>query len=538
MALCRRPLRAERGGAILEYAGVVALVAGAAVGLIGVAGSTEPGRRVLAEVERAVCAVLRLADCGAGAGAAAADSAAADRDAAFRPQGCTTGSSAMTAATGVSVAVSPGGKVRIAERVSSDGTVEVSLARGFDAAADLPSPFRWGVGVGHLAEVDAGIAAGVRGGVTAVETWTLADRRAAADFRERVARSVHLAELTEDSGAFDAVGAQIIGLLEEHLGGGGAGAGTGGGGAGTGGGTGALPPPDRRAVVVDGGLRLTGDLGATLGGRGRRPGHPDRSDAGGAGGPAAPSADGADPRPGGQGVASGVDLLHLVSASAEGSGHVSREIDERRGTVAETVGFTFEEAGEVGRLVPRSVLTPENASDRLVSAALTTTRDRRTGRLTEVAIQVVNAEDEHGQTEGTARLKVTDANRATVRAWLEGGEPLLALSFLSTTGRPKDVTDPRVDQGAGTDAGGGGDSGVPVSDFDRLLHAEATYSTVRYAVDTDGREFTADAVLAGWAFGGSTGWESVSRTATGARYLGAPDGEGRRDLVPLTACTD
>lgn len=550
MALCRRTGRGDRGGTLLEYAGVLALVAGVATGM---AGLTEPGRRALAEVERAVCAVLRLEGCGTGTAGAGA---AANPDSAFRPQGCTTGTSSLTAATGVSVAVSPGGKVRIAERVNSDGTVEVSLARGFEAAAELPSPFRWGAGVGHLAEAEAGVAAGVRGGVTAVDTWVLDDRRAATAFRERVARQVHLDELTEDSGAFDAVGAQIVGLLERSLG---------TGGPEAGGGSGGLPPPDRREVVADGGVRLTGELGATLGGRGRRAAGPERS--GSDGGPAAPDAPAAPsgPRTGRQGVASGVDLLHLVSASAEGSAHFSRETDERRDTVAETVGFAFEEAGEVGRLMPRSVVTPEDARDRVVSAALTTTRDRRTGRLTEVAIRVVNAADEHGQTEGTARLAVTDANRATVRAWLNGGEPLLALSFLSTTGRPKDATDPRAEHppGGADDApgrpasGDSGDSGggdveeggedrehagegrrVRLSDFDRLLHAEGVYSTVRYAVETGGREFSADATLAGWAFGGSTGWESVSRTATGARYLGAPDGDGRRGLVPFAACTD
>ncbi|MFD0776466.1 hypothetical protein ACFQZ2_21235, partial [Streptomonospora algeriensis] len=227
----------------------------------------------------------------------------------------------------------------------------------------------------------------------------------------------------------------------------------------------------------------------------------------------------------GDGVRGSPDLLHLVSASAEGDAVLTETVDERRGTVSQTVGFEFAEAGEVGPLVPEAVLSPEDARDRLTGASLTTTRHSETGELAEVVIETVNADDDAGHIVGTARLEVTDANRAPVRRWLDGREPLLALTFLSTTARPKDVASPKAEHS---------DS---VGEFDRLLFSEGTYSSVRYAAESRGRDFSVDATLSGLSFGGATGWESVTRTATGARYLARPGPAGRRELVPFEGCT-
>ncbi|GAA1768278.1 hypothetical protein [Streptomonospora arabica] len=512
-----RRLRAagDRGAAALEYAGVVLLACTLGVALVG---ATDYGQRLLTEVRRAVCTALDLGGCPSGPGSADG----------FLPKRCATDEHRISASVGVSVVASPSGSVRIGERVNSDGTAEVSLTRGLHATADAPNPLHWGGELSSLAEARVGVGAGAHGGATAAHVWTFATEREAARFRERVARSEHLETLGSGSGAFDALGSRIVGAAGDLF------------GSET---TGALPPPDRREVSLSAGLHLAGEAGASLGvrdrdrDRGRAAGGESGRRTGGATGrPAVPGgATAGTPRPGGSAPADGtgtgrdrvssdLGLLHLVSAGAEGDASLTETVDERRGTVSRTVGFRFAESGGVGPLMPPSVLRPRDARDRITRASVTTTRDRGTGELTEVAVETANTDDGSGRVVGTARLKVTDANRATVRRWLAGGEPLRALTFLATTGRPKDAASPK--------AAGSGE----VGEFDRLLYREAGYSAVGYATRSAGREFSADATLNGLSFGGATGWESVTRTATGARYLAAPGPDGRRELVPYEEC--
>ncbi|MDT0304111.1 hypothetical protein [Streptomonospora wellingtoniae] len=508
---CRR-LRptGDRGAAVLEHAGVVLLACTLGVALFG---ATDNGQRLLAEVRRAVCTALDIGACPDGT----------DRADDLLPERCATDEHRLSASVGVSVAAGSSGSVRIGERVSSDGSAEVSLTRGLHATADAPNPLHWGAELGPLAEARAGVGAGAHGGAAATHVWTFATKRAADRFRERVARSEHLESLSSDSGAFDALGARIVGAVGDLF------------GSPT---AGTLPPPDRRQVSLNAGLHLAGEAGANLGvgGRGRSSGSQAGRRSGGANGrPAAPGDATADtPRSGraapalGTGddrVSSDLGLLYLVSAGAEGEASLTEAVDERRGTVSRTVGFQFAESGRVGPLMPASSLgRPREARDRLTRASVTTTRDRRTGELAEVAVETVNADDGGVRVVGTARLQVTDANRATVRSWLAGREALTALTFLATTGRPKDAASPKAARSQ------------EISEFDRLLHREATYSTVAYARRSAGREFGADATLNGLSFGGATGWESVTHTATGARYLAAPGPDGRRELVPYEEC--
>ncbi|KII00005.1 hypothetical protein LP52_03385 [Streptomonospora alba] len=507
-----RPLNAaadDHGAAALDYAAVVLLACALGTALFG---TSDYGQRILAEIRRAVCAALDLGDCADRPGDA-------DR---FLPEPCTTDAQQISSSVGVSVAARQNGQVRIAERVDSDGTAEVALTHRLHGTADAPSPLRWGADLGPLAEADAGLAAGVHGGASTTHVWEFSTEREAARFRERVARAEHLESIGSDSGAFDAIGSRIVGFAADRL----------GSDAVT------LPPPDRREVSVKAGLHLAGDAGASLGVRSRnrsadgtprtpagespaRPGGPRRPGTG-----LSPGSDSGSQAPGtDEAVRSGLDLLHLVSAGAEGDAVLTESRDGRSGTVSRTVGYEFAEAGEVGPLVPDSVLSPEDARDRLTGASLTTTRDSDTGELVEVAIETVNADGDSGHVVGTARLEVTDANRAAVRRRLDGREPLLALTFLSTTARPKDVTSAKAE------------SSDSVDEFDRLLYSEGTYSSVRYATDSRGREFSADATLSGLSFGGATGWESATRTAIGARYLGGPGPAGRRELIAFEECT-
>ncbi|GAA4891696.1 hypothetical protein [Streptomonospora salina] len=501
----RRPLSAaadDRGAAALDYAAVVVLACALATGL---AGTTDFGQRIVAEIRRAVCGALDLGDCAGRPG---------DADG-FVPEPCTTDTQQVSSSVGVSVAASQDGQVRIAERVNSDGTAEVALTHRLEGAADAPSPLHWGAELGPLAEAEAGLAAGVHGGASATRVWTFPTEREADRFRERVARAEHLENLGSDSGAFDALGSRIVGFAADRFG---ADAVT-------------LPPPDRRDVSVSGGLHLSGEAGASVGvrGRGSSGGGDADPDTPGTGAPTPerPATDAPgiqDPDTSDDAVSTGLDLLHVVSAGAEGDAVLTESRDERSGTVSRTVGFEFAESGEVGPLVPESVLTPDDARTGLTGASLTTVRDSGTGELTGVAIETVNADGDGGHVVGTARLEVTDANRAAVRRRLDAGEPLLALTFLSTTGRPTDTASPRA-----------GDSDR-VGEFDRLLFREGTYSSVRYATASDGREFSADATLSGLSFGGATGWKSATRTATGARYLARPGPGGRRELVPFEDC--
>ncbi|MUL42534.1 hypothetical protein FZ103_15365 [Streptomonospora sp. PA3] len=503
------PNTTDRGGTLLGYAGVVLVVGALGVTLFA---STDFGGRIVTGIERAVCAVLDLGGCPPGRGVA--------ED--FLPEPCTTDAQQLSASVSISIAASPSGRVRIGERVNSDGTAEVSLTHALHGSADAPSPLRWGADLGPLADAHAGVGAGMHGGLAATRTWTFRTERAADRFRKRVARAEHLQNLGSDSGAFDALGARIVGVAADRLGGDSAGD---------------LPPPDRREVSVNAGVHLTGEAGAKFGLR--RSG---RSAEAGPHGPTSP-ADGrtadpgstdadtggdpsADPGSRRDGVSSSLNLLHLVSAGAEGEAVLTESVDERSGTVSQTVGFTFAEAGEVGPLMPKSVLRPRDARDRLARASLTTTRDRATGELVAITIETVNTDEDRGHIAGTTRLEVTGANRAAVRRWLAGSRPLAALEFLATTGRPKDITSPAAQRSD------------DIGEFDRLLFSEATYSTVRYAAESNGREFGADATLSGWTFGGATGWESLTRTATGARYLAGPGPAGRRELVPFEDCAD
>ncbi|QBI53161.1 hypothetical protein [Streptomonospora litoralis] len=522
----------DHGAAAVGYAGVVVLACALGVALFG---TTDHGRRLLAELERAVCIALDLGDCASGR--------RGNND--LLPKPCTTDTHRITASTGLSVAASPSGRVRIGERVNSNGTAEVALTRTLDGSADAPSPFRWGFQAGPVAEAELGISAGVHGGVAETRVWTFASRDEARRFRERVARAEHLQNLGQDSGAFDALGAQIVGKAAEVFGDGTA--------------ADTLPPPDRRETSTSAGAHLTGEAGVKVATPDRRPRPPPDADPEGEraesddvpgadpGAPGSSSDSGPDPdagrspnrrppdgrsEPRGESgephrrddFAAGFDLLHLVSAGAEGSAVFTRGVDHRRGTTSRTVAFEFAESGDVGPLAPRSVLGSQQARNRLTRAALTTTRNRRTGELTGIRIETVRADEAHGHVVGTARLAVTDANRGTVRRWLAEREPVLALSFLGTTGRPKDATSPRAR------------SPGAVTPFDRLLFDEGTYSTVRYAAESNGREFAAEATLAGLSFGSTTGWESATLTATGARYLAPPGPRGRRELVPFGEC--
>ncbi|GAB3454331.1 hypothetical protein GCM10027570_34340 [Streptomonospora sediminis] len=527
------PSAADCGATAIGYAGVAILACALGIALFG---ATDHGRRILTEVERAVCAALGLGPCPTGRD---------HRADPLRPKVCAASAQQVSASAGVSVAASPSGRVRIGERHFTDGTAEVSLTRAVHGTADAPNPFRWGAGLGP-AEAEAGLGAGVHGGAAATSTWVFPSKHAADRFRERVARSEHLDGLRADSGAFDALGARIAGGAAQLLGDGGA--------AG-------LPPPDRRAVTTHAGVHLAGDAGVELhvGGDANADRPADSAGGGAAGTAGAPddpgnAADTSDPAASDErraGVTSGPDLLHLVSAGAEGNAELTRTTDDRRGTVSQTVAFEFAETGAVGPLVPESVLSPGHAHDRLARAALTTTRDRGTGDLEEVVIEVDNSRgadgaggargnggDGGGHVVGTARLEVTDRNRATVRRWLAAGESLRALSFLSTTGRPTQPAAPQAAHGGAGEGGGAGRGSRVgrVGGFDELLYREGTYSTVRYATETTGREFSADATLGGLSFGGATGWESVSRAATGARYLAAPGPHGRRELVPFAEC--
>ncbi|MBB6170652.1 Flp pilus assembly pilin Flp [Nocardiopsis mwathae] len=468
----------DTGASFIEYSAVGLVIS---VMTVAVISTTDLGDQVTSGLTRAICQAFGGDNCD--------NIKVADKD--YQPEHCMTGSNAVSTTHGGAVAVNVDGGFTIIEKEKSDGTVEVSLVRSVGVGADAPLPTDWGVNFKGLVDVEASIGAGLEGEGGYQQTWTFDNASDAAAFKDDVSRAMNMEGISEDSGAFGGLGSQLSGAAkgifeDEEI---------------------DLPKADREAGVIEVGGKVEGGAGVSLGNTQRKIGESKEDHAAR------------------KKASTGIDLVELLSGDAKGKVTASQEVDNENNTVSDTVGFKFEQSGEVGEHMPESIISEDAAANTLDSTQIKTTYDRDTEELVGLEIQIVAVdEDNDDYRVNTTDLQVTDENRDTVMEWMEQGEPLMVLEFMSTTGQPKDVAshpddDPRI------------------SDFDRLLHEEGTYSTVGYDRESGGEDWDGSVTLFGQDVGLSTGWDSESLEVSDARYLGAPNEDGKRELIEYEDCT-